>query len=112
VTQSFLAINHSDIYQNDAKKDKEESRRVISEQKKKIIHLEDQLLQKTREYERALAAEESKHKEEINNLLLHNDEFRRKGTRVVQNILAGPSTSGKETKSDAADEVLLTTLSY
>lgn len=45
----------------------------MNDQKRRIIALEDALVQKTKEYERALASEQAKHRDEIKELLNHSN---------------------------------------
>ncbi|KAF1336588.1 Kinesin-like protein, partial [Globisporangium splendens] len=57
---------------DEAKKDKEASRKALTDQRRRTAVLEDNLVQKTKEYERALASEEAKHRAEIKELLSRN----------------------------------------
>lgn len=45
----------------------------MNDQKRRIIALESALMQKTKEYERALASEQVKHRDEIKELLSHSN---------------------------------------
>lgn len=58
----------------EAKRDKENARRVINEQKRMIASLKSCIEQKAREYERALAAEASRHQAEMQSLLSRNNQ--------------------------------------
>ncbi|OWZ19086.1 hypothetical protein PHMEG_0006713 [Phytophthora megakarya] len=57
----------------EAKQDKETARRVINEQKRTIATLEGCLQQKSREYERALVSEATRHRSEMQGLLNRNN---------------------------------------
>ncbi|RLN88636.1 hypothetical protein BBJ28_00014994 [Nothophytophthora sp. Chile5] len=57
------------------KKEKEDARRVISEQKRRIATLESALQQKAVEYERGLAAEAARHRTEMRELLNRNNQM-------------------------------------
>ncbi|KAJ8575036.1 hypothetical protein ON010_g4177 [Phytophthora cinnamomi] len=58
----------------EAKKDKENARQVINEQKRRIASLEGCLQQKSSEYERALASEAARHRAEMQDLLSRNNQ--------------------------------------
>ncbi|POM71416.1 Kinesin-like protein [Phytophthora palmivora] len=58
----------------EAKQDKENARRVINEQKRRIAVLESCLQQKSSEYERALASEAARHRTEMQELLGRNSQ--------------------------------------
>lgn len=58
--------------QSEANKEKEELRRSLNDQRRRLATLEETLVQKMKEYERALAAEETKHRAEIRDLLNRN----------------------------------------
>ncbi|KAL4159679.1 hypothetical protein PRNP1_000252 [Phytophthora ramorum] len=60
----------------EAKKDKENARRVVNEQKRRIATLESCLKQKSCEYERALASEAARHRAEMMELLSRNNQMR------------------------------------
>ncbi|ETP50083.1 hypothetical protein, variant 1 [Phytophthora nicotianae P10297] len=58
----------------EANKEKENARRTINEQKRRIATLESCLQQKTSEYDRALASEAVRHREEMQALLRRNNQ--------------------------------------
>ncbi|KAE8886765.1 hypothetical protein PF003_g29213 [Phytophthora fragariae] len=58
----------------EAKKEKENARQVINEQKRRIATLEGYLQQKSSEYERALASEAARHRAEMQGLLSRNNQ--------------------------------------
>ncbi|EGZ20681.1 hypothetical protein PHYSODRAFT_313255 [Phytophthora sojae] len=76
----------------EAKKDKENARQVINEQKRRIATLEGCLQQKANEYERALASEAARHRAEMQALLSRNNQAQHVGVDS-QNPLQQYSTS-------------------
>ncbi|TYZ66774.1 hypothetical protein PybrP1_001439, partial [[Pythium] brassicae (nom. inval.)] len=66
------AKNNFTLVVSEARKEKEELRRSLTGQRRRIAALEESRAQQAKEYERALAAEEAKHRAEIRELLSRN----------------------------------------
>lgn len=60
---------------SESRKERDEMRKVVADQKRKILALENAFSQRNREHERALAAKEVKHREEITEILRHSDQI-------------------------------------
>ncbi|TMW57351.1 hypothetical protein Poli38472_003276 [Pythium oligandrum] len=83
----------------EARKDKEEARKSINDLRRHIQTLEDTLTQKSREYERALAAESSRHRQEIQQLLMNSSTVFQQQYASAKS--SSPSMLGKKPGSDA-----------
>ncbi|KAG2767576.1 hypothetical protein PC129_g15129 [Phytophthora cactorum] len=70
----------------EANKDKENARRTINEQKRRIATLESCLQQKMSEYNRALASEAARHREEMQALLRRNNRIDSKTLSYQQSV--------------------------
>lgn len=79
----------------EANKDKEDARRVINDQKRRIAQLESSLAQKAKEYDLSLASEATRHRDEIKDLLCRNNSSNHLGGGSANNLnmLTARSTS-------------------
>ncbi|KAI9992200.1 hypothetical protein PInf_017585 [Phytophthora infestans] len=70
-------------FATEANKDKENARQTINEQKRRIATLESCLQQKTSEYDRALASEAARHRDEMQTLVRRNNHMHSSSEKML-----------------------------